>query len=210
MAFWNAPLRDPDHARNAVKAAREMIAGLEDVNKKLRQQAKEEGRRFIPIKVGVGVNTGPCVVGNMGSQQRFDYSVLGDAVNLASRLEGQCKYYGFDIILGPETAASQKPEDVLELDLIAVKGKSEAVRVYGYLRPEERRTDMTEWHKAHHEMLAAYRSRNWPLAEEKIRLCLSAAPHRQHFYDLYLERISGYRKLDPGEGWDGVYTSLTK
>jgi len=210
MAFWNAPIHDPDHAKNAVTAAREMIAGLETVNINLHKKAEGEGRKHIPIKVGVGVNTGPCVVGNMGSQQRFDYSVLGDAVNLASRLEGQCKYYGFDIIIGPETAAEQNSDEILELDLIAVKGKSEAVKVFGCLHPEEGGADKATWHKAHTEMLIAYRGRDWDRAEDRIAACISLAPHRKHFYGLYSKRIEAYRLNEPEENWDGIYMSLTK
>ena len=104
MAFWNAPLNDAQHEVNACEAALEMLLRVETLNRQREQQAKETGQRFIPLNVGVGINTGKCVVGNMGSDLRFNYSVLGDPVNLASRLEGQSKNYGVPIIVGSKTA----------------------------------------------------------------------------------------------------------
>ena len=108
MAFWNAPLRDPGHELNACEAALEMLRRVETLNRQREQQAQETGQRFIPIKIGVGINTGKCVVGNMGSDLRFNYSVLGDAVNLASRLEGQTKSYGVSVVVGSKTAQLAK------------------------------------------------------------------------------------------------------
>ena len=104
MAFWNAPLHDPAHEINACAAALEMLRRVEALNQQREQQAREAGQNFIPIKIGVGINSGRCVVGNMGSDLRFNYSVLGDSVNLASRLEGQTKSYGVPIIIGSKTA----------------------------------------------------------------------------------------------------------
>lgn len=105
MAFWNAPLDDPDHAENACKAALDMFQKLDTFNEVRKTKAAATGDPFFPINVGIGMNTGTCVVGNLGSEQRFDYSVLGDPVNLASRLEGQTKFYGVGIVIGPQTAA---------------------------------------------------------------------------------------------------------
>src|SRR5207245_6929719 len=104
MAFWNAPLDEKDHHLNACEAALGMLERVDELNQAREQEAKEEGRPFIPLNAGIGLNTGTCVVGNMGSDQRFDYSVFGDSVNLASRLEGQSKEYGFPIIIGSRTA----------------------------------------------------------------------------------------------------------
>lgn len=104
MAFWNAPLDDPDHAVHAVRAALDMLAALARVNEELETEAKRERRPAQTLRIGIGINTGECVVGNMGSHQRFDYSALGDAVNLASRLEGASKDYGISLLLGEETA----------------------------------------------------------------------------------------------------------
>src|SRR5260370_26688727 len=108
-----------------------MLEGVERLNRKREAAAKASGTLFIPINIGVGINTGRCVVGNMGSDLRFDYSVLGDSVNLASRLEGQCKSYGLPIIIGSKTAIAAKDKfAMLELDFIAAKGRKDAKVVY--------------------------------------------------------------------------------
>src|SRR6202021_112101 len=106
--FWNAPLDDKQHQLNACEAAIDMLERIDELNKVREQEAKDGGPTYIPINVGVGLNTGTCVVGNMGSDLRFDYSVLGDSVNLASRLEGQSKEYGFPIIVGSRTPPAAK------------------------------------------------------------------------------------------------------
>src|SRR5262249_5901045 len=132
MAFWNAPLDDRQHAANACRAALEMVECIKTLNAQLDSEAKARGEPLIPIRLGIGINSGPCVVGNMGSQLRFNYSVLGDAVNLASRLEGQTKNYGVPIVAGTSTMATADDEFAfLELDFIRVKGKREPEIVYG-------------------------------------------------------------------------------
>ena len=137
MAFWNAPLYDPSHELNACEAALDMLDRVERLNREREAAAKANGSLFIPINIGVGINTGRCVVGNMGSDLRFDYSVLGDSVNLASRLEGQCKSYGLPIIIGSRTANVAKDKfAVLELDFIAVKGKNRAGGCLCHCRPQ--------------------------------------------------------------------------
>jgi adenylate cyclase len=124
MAFWNAPLDDREHQLNACEAAVDMLERIDELNRQRELEAEEGGPPYIPLNVGVGLNTGICVVGNMGSDLRFDYSVLGDSVNLASRLEGQSKEYGFPIIVGSKTALAVKDKfAILELDFIMVKGK---------------------------------------------------------------------------------------
>jgi len=126
MAFWNAPLDDAQHQLNACEAAVDMLERIDVLNKQREIEAQDGGPAYIPLNVGVGLNTGTCVVGNMGSDLRFDYSVLGDSVNLASRLEGQSKEYGFPIIVGSKTALAVKDKfAILELDFIMVKGKKE-------------------------------------------------------------------------------------
>src|SRR5262249_31986690 len=108
MAFWNAPLDDKEHEVNACSAALDMLERIDELNKQREAEAKEGGQVYIPLNVGVGLNTGIGVVGNMGSDLKFNYSVLGDSVNLASRLEGQSKEYGFPIIAGSRTALAAK------------------------------------------------------------------------------------------------------
>ncbi len=134
MAFWNAPLDDKQHAISACKAALNMLERMEAVNRERALEAMQAGQNFIPIHIGVGINTGECVVGNIGSELRFDYSVLGDSVNLASRLENQSKAYGGPIIIGSSTAGYvEQSFAMLELDFIRVKGKQEPDVIYTIL-----------------------------------------------------------------------------
>lgn len=148
MAFWNAPLDDPHHARNACLAALDMLKALDVLNAELAREASAEGRPATPLRIGIGLNTGPACVGNMGSAQRFNYSALGDAVNLASRLEGQTKTFAVPIIISEQTRAaalemdddSAAPQDgatpplaTLELDRIRVKGKTAPVKVFALI-----------------------------------------------------------------------------
>ena len=131
MAFWNAPLDDKEHQLNACEAAVDMLEQIDVLNNQRELEAQEGGPAFFPLNVGVGLNTGVCVVGNMGSDLRFDYSVLGDSVNLAARLEGQSKEYGFPIIVGSKTALAVKDKfAILELDFVMVKGKKEPEVIY--------------------------------------------------------------------------------
>ncbi|MBI5165899.1 MAG: adenylate/guanylate cyclase domain-containing protein [Magnetospirillum sp.] len=214
MAFWNAPLDDADHARHACESALVMMERLQPLNDELEAEAKVEQRRHVPIKIGIGLNSGPVCVGNMGSDQRFDYSVLGDTVNLASRLEGQSKPYGVYIVIGDETRKRATDYAALELDLIKVKGKTEAVRIWTLLgRPD---MDATPWFKAleeaHKAMLAAYRGQRWDEARALLATLdtLRNGLHLEGFYALMEERIGEYLKAPPGEAWDGVFTATSK
>lgn len=131
MAFWNAPLDDPDHAVHAVEAAMAMQRALADLNRTLEEENHQKGRTHHPLRMGIGINTGDCVVGNMGSTRRFDYSCLGDSVNLASRLEGASKGYGVALLLGEATAAAvARRFTTIELDRITVKGRTEPSPVF--------------------------------------------------------------------------------
>lgn len=130
MAFWGAPLDDPDHASHAVEAALAMLAAMPDINAGLRAHAPD-GRELPGIRIGIGVNSGTCVVGNMGSEKRFDYSVLGDAVNVASRLESLCKTYDVPLVIGEGTARRLAPDTgLVQLDHIAVRGKQDTQAIY--------------------------------------------------------------------------------
>ena len=188
MAFWNAPMEDPQHPQHACESALVMFEELEQLNQDLEAEARENGEEHKPLKVGIGVNTGDCVVGNMGSEQRFDYSVLGDAVNLAARLEGQSKNYGVGIVIGEDTEAMIGDEfATLELDLIAVKGKSEAVHIHTILGGGDmlQQQDYLAMKTQHTAMLDAYRQQDWAKARELVEECRSADGSFGELYDMY-------------------------
>lgn len=213
MAFWNAPLDDEDHPEHACESALVMFEELEVLNQALKAEAEESGERHIPLKVGVGINTGDCVVGNMGSEQRFDYSVLGNAVNLAARLEGQSKNYGVGIVIGEETKAVISDKfATMELDLIAVKGKAEAVRIHTILGREDmlHQQGFRALRTQHDEMLDAYRRQDWAGARKLIDRCRGADGSFNDLYDLYEERIVFYLQIPPEPEWDGVFVAETK
>ncbi|HLN25147.1 MAG TPA: adenylate/guanylate cyclase domain-containing protein [Patescibacteria group bacterium] len=214
MAFWNAPLDDPDHAANACRSALVMMERLAPLNAELEADAKIENRRHVPIKIGIGLNSGTAVVGNMGSTQRFDYSVLGDNVNLASRLEGQSKGYGVSVVIGENTRTRAPDFACLELDLIQVKGKTEAVRIFALLGDATMAASAPFQALAaeHAVMLAAYRGQNWAAAESAIARCLTLGAEFsfQRFYEIYQERINSFRIAPPPMPWDGVYVALSK
>jgi len=214
MAFWNAPLDDTNHAKNGCESALAMLEQMQPLNDRLEKEAEEEGRKHIPLKVGLGLNTGPAVVGNMGSEQRFDYSVLGDTVNTASRLEGQSKGYGVKIVIGEETWKQVPDMATLELDWIKVKGKTEAVVIYCLLGGEDlaQDRDFVTLSQFHQQMLDAYRAQDWNKAIKRLKECrLLCAPYEiDGLYDLYEARILDYQAAPPGEGWDGVFVATTK
>ncbi len=136
MAFWNAPLLDGAHARNACIAALRMLTELDTLNAAWASEARERGETAVPVRIGIGLNTGECCVGNVGSPQRFDYSILGDVVNIASRLEGETKSYAIPIVAGETTAAAAPDLAFLELDSVAIRGKDRPVRIYALLGDE--------------------------------------------------------------------------
>jgi adenylate cyclase len=215
MAFWNAPLDDKEHHLNACEAALDMLERCDALEQAREEEAKAGGYTHIPLNIGVGLNTGTCVVGNMGSDLRFDYSVYGDTVNLASRLEGQSKEYGFPIIVGSKTAMAVKEKfAILELDFIMVKGKKEPEVIYAIAGREnvaqsgrfQRLRNLTI------EMLACYRSRDWEGALAAIeRGRRSDDGHAlSSLYRLYEVRIRGYIETPPPEDWNGAYALLTK
>ena len=209
MAFWNAPLDDDAHARNACVSALAMIEGIKTLNQDLRDEAERDGRRFIPINIGIGINTGECCVGNMGSSQRFDYSVLGDDVNLASRLEGQSKTYGVQIVIGENTLKQAGDVAAIELDLIKVKGKNEAVRIFGLLG-EEAGASFEDLNGYHGAMINAYRRQRWFQARQLIGECRRLNGGLGALYDLYEARIDEYQEDPPDRDWDGVYVATSK
>ncbi len=204
MAFWGAPVKDPDHARNAVLAALEMQAVLSE----LRPQFIARG--WPEVRIGVGVNTGVMSVGNMGSEFRMAYTVMGDSVNLGSRLEGITKQYGVGILVGESTA--EKIPDILfrELDRVRVKGKDEPVAIYEPLGlteqvPQEIRNELNVFEDA----LKLYRAQDWDKAEIQLVNLQKANPEIK-LYALYLERIAHFRVEPPETNWDGVFVFHTK
>jgi adenylate cyclase len=201
MAFWNAPLDDPDHAKNAVAAAQEMRTKLVELN----VAWAAAGRRT--LNIGIGINTGECSVGNFGSHQRMNYSLLGDPVNLASRLEGQTKAYHVDLIIGEDTAVQLDDPNLVELDLIAVKGKSQPVRIYTlppHLPEAQRFLDR------HAKLLAAYRHRDWDTALGLMADPLLAESEMAPLYRVLRERIAMMQAEPPPEDWDGVFVAQEK
>src|SRR5579859_4015257 len=215
MAFWNAPLDDKQHEINACEAALDMLERIDELNRQREAEAKEGGHAFFPINVGVGLNTGACTVGNMGSDVKFNYSVLGDSVNLASRLEGQSKEYGFPIIVGSKTALAVKEKfAILELDFIMVKGKKEPEVIYAIAGREDVASSgrFQRLRNLTIEMLACYRSRDWDGALAAIERGRKSdeAQTLQYLYNLYEERIQAYKENPPPEDWNGAYQLLTK
>jgi len=217
MAFWNAPLDAPDHAACACRAALAMRADVATLNAERAGDAAEAGHEALLIDVGIGLNTGECVVGNMGSDTRFDYTALGDSVNLASRLEGQSKAYGLAIILGSATARAVEGRfAIIELDLLRVKGKREPERVFALLGDEAMRArpEFEALESANTAMRAAYAAQEWDAAEAALdRLEAAGGPldlDLSGYAALYRDRIATLRPTPPGAGWDGVHEASTK
>jgi len=203
MAFWNAPFEDKNHAPHACQSALDM------------QEFLKTTPGFEEIRVGIGINTGNACVGNMGSEQRFDYTALGDEVNLASRIEGLSKYYGVTAIMGQNTIAAAPEFSSLEIDLIRVKGKTKPVKIFALLGEQGLQEDATFKTLAmrHEQMLAAYRKQQWDNAEEALEECLRIKIPRVELdplYEVYASRIRAYRKTPPHVTWDGVTIADSK
>ena len=204
MAFWGAPLEDDQHALHALNAA---IAIVERM-KSLRQEFSE--KQWPEIYVGVGVNTGHMNVGNKGSEFRVDYTILGDAVNLGSRLEGLTKIYGVDIITSEFTRHAVPEYEYRELDKVRVKGKDKPVSIYeplGLLEniSKDERKLLGQFHIG----IKHFRAQNWDAAEREIFTLSQLEPDRK-IYKIYLDRIMFYREHPPGEDWDGSFTHTSK
>jgi adenylate cyclase len=233
MAFWNAPMDDPKHAEDGCRSALEMVAAMAPLNARLEQEAKDEGRKHLDLKVGLGLNSGDAVVGNMGTAQRMDYSVLGDTVNTAARLEGQSKSYGTDIVIGPNTYQQVQEFAIIELDNIQVKGKTVGLQIYALMGDEEVAKDpaFIAVKEAVSEMIREYRNQAWDKAREladKVRAAAAAAADTKVgpvlavkaaasdrfrldvLCDLYESRIRQYEADPPPADWDGVFIATTK
>ena len=207
MAFWNAPLDDADHAKNAVRTALEMLGSLDAFNR----EVTAEG--IPPFGMGLGINTDTVVVGNMGSSQRFDYTCLGDGVNLASRLEGQSKPYHVAMVIGPKTNEYVKEEFfTLPLDCLAVKGKKTGVDIFTVLDVPMHAFPAYKTAKtAHMAMYSCYQKQQFKKAITMCRdLKGSFDGKMDDYYDMWIERCQEYAANPPGEGWDMVYRTNTK
>ncbi len=204
MAFWGAPLPDTRHAYHAVLSGLEMQRALSDLQPHFRE------RGWPNIAIGVGINTGRVSVGNMGSEVRMAYTVMGDAVNLAARLEGITKEYGVGVLVG-EVTKKEAPEFVYrELDLVRVKGKDKPVAVYEPIGPVgEVEFSVLEEIRLFQQALRFYRKQEWDKAELQLYGLSKIAP-QEKLYGVYGERVAYYRSNPPGENWDGVFVFGTK
>ena len=198
MAFWNAPLNVEDHKVHSINCGLEMFDLLKELNEEIKDQELPE------LKIGVGINSGDVVVGNMGSEQRFDYTCLGDAVNLSSRLEGQTKEYGVGLIAGQGTVKGIEDRfNFIELDMIAVKGKKEGVRIYTVL---EDGIDISY----HDKFIEFYRQRKWTAALKLLELNTITYPYLERYYSMMKERISLLKKAKLTDTWDTIYRATSK
>ena len=204
MAFWGAPLHDPQHARHALDASMDMLKRLAEM------QSQFKAKGWPAIRIGIGLNTGIMSVGNMGSQFRMAYTVLGDAVNLGSRLEGITKQYGVQLIVSETTRAAVPEYLYRELDRVRVKGKDQPVAIY---EPVGLRDQVDENVVAeittYEQVLNHYRHQHWEIAKEQLAQLQEKHPNRL-LYKIYAERVEYFMENPPQENWDGVYTFTTK
>lgn len=197
MALFGAPIRKADDARRAVTVALEMMQAVGRLNKDFTRQG------HAPISIGIGINTDTVVAGNMGSQTRMNYTVIGDGVNLASRLEGLTKYYGVQVIVSETTRSNAPTFTYRELDRVQVKGKTQAITIYEPMGlPEQISASMQQQLSDYHEALACYRQRQWQQAGQQFQRLNDQSPHA--LYQRYLQRIEAFQAQPPGEDWKGV------
>ena len=219
MAFWNAPTDVAQHGYQACRASLEMVDALVEVNETLRQDAFLGGFKQ-EIRIGIGLNSGATLVGNVGSDQRFNYSVMGDTVNVAARLEGQTKDYAQTILIGESTYSDamtaiddgQPPMAFLELDLIALKGKALPQRIYALLGGAEmaESEDFQTLKAGQDAVLQAYRTQSWDVAEKTARALCATHPALGDYYEMLIGRINAYRKNPPEADWAGQFIAQTK
>ena len=204
MAFWGAPLADERHAPHAVEAALAMLAEVE------RLKPEFASRGLPEINIGIGLNTGIMNVGDMGSEFRRAYTVIGDAVNLASRIEGLTKFYGAGVIIGEETYKKLDDFVCRKLDRVRVKGKTKGIEVYQPLCPHDQASDALRHELAsHHRALELYWSKQWDAARDLFEQLHAQHPETE-IYGLYLQRIAEIRERPLPPEWDGVYERRTK
>ena len=206
MAFWNAPTDQIDHTDLALKASFDMEKALHEFNINFK---KDKG---MELKIGIGINTGECIVGNMGSEKRFDYTVLGDPVNLASRLEGQSGTYGFQRILGANTVNNLQTDAYLfEVDLIQVKGKREPVKIYTSFDNFSLVDDaLMEFKNDHKSFLQSYRNQQWEKALDLLERWEDKVDEFDLYYDIFKGRIKDLEVNLVDPNWNGAYVATTK
>lgn len=203
MAFWNAPVDLADHATRAVATALGMQAALPQLNEEF------AARGWPEVRIGIGVNSGRMSVGNMGSEFRMSYTVMGDAVNLGSRLEGITKQYAVGILVTQPTVDADPVHAFMKVDVVRVKGKETPVAIYEPLGPKSALDDAVRRDAAEFEAaFAAYQKQDWNAAEAALVALNTRTPRA--LYDIYLERIAHFRTEPPPQGWDGVYVYTTK
>mgnify|MGYP001208587838 FL=1 len=202
MAFWNAPTDQVDHRQLAIQAAHSMNEALDEFN------LKTKGNLDFKLEIGIGINSGNCIVGNMGSDKRFDYTVLGDAVNLASRLESQSSNYGLHMIVGENTYMDDSAFTMIEIDKIAVKGKTSAETIFTCFKPEIKFAE--GFLDTHNVFLQEYRSQNWDAAKLTIGELMSSPNELELYYRHMDARIDEYIKNPPATDWEGVYVATKK
>jgi adenylate cyclase len=210
MAFWNAPLNDPDHTSHACHAALKMVAKMDELNETWRQRAEAAQRTFKRVNIGMGLNTGPCCVGNLGSTYRFDYSAIGDDVNVTSRFEGLTKIYGVPAVAGQRSLAPGI--NALELDMVAVKGRTRPTQIYTFIDMlGGEKTQLERLQERHKAFLAAYRNQEWDAAERLINDCRNIGVSQlDTCYSLFTERIGLLRQASLPADWDGSFTMTEK
>jgi adenylate cyclase len=212
LAFWNAPLDDPDQHENAARGALEMLDRLEELNRTMpeRRDSSWPGR----VEIGIGLNAGPCCVGNMGSARRLSYSLIGDTVNLASRIEGLTKGYGVRILMGEELAQALPAFAIVEVDRVRVVGRDRPATIYALLGDEAlaRSDAFKAFAERHARLLDDYRGRRWDEAERGVAQNQEAAAGYglARLYARYRASIQACREHPPAEGWDGVTVAETK
>jgi adenylate cyclase len=210
MAFWNAPLDDPQHRSNACAAAISMAKQIHELNKVWRERAVENGRSFQTVRIGIGLNTGMCCVGNLGSTMRFDYSAIGDDVNVTSRFEGLTKIYGISVAVGERALAPEFP--VLELDMVQVKGRKRPEKIYTFLELLGGNKDQVQdLAQLHAKFLAAYRRQCWNEADQLVAECRKIGiAELDACYALFASRIDILRNSSLPADWDGSFEMTEK
>ena len=212
VAFWNAPLDDPQQYENAARSALAMIERLEQLNTEMPAKPGEPWPD--QVKIGIGLNAGPCCVGNMGSAQRLSYSLIGDTVNLASRIEGLTKYYGIQIAIGSAMRAEIPDFATVVVDLVRVVGRDRPEEVSALLGDQNVAEDPAfgQFAEAHGSMIAAFRKKDWETAIHRLDETTEKARNfgLDKVHELYRERIAALIAAPPPADWDGVFVATDK